>query len=392
MSETNGSANGHARNANEELDIPGGTNLRDNTIASTNRDFPRPLDRVVADYPASGAILQMQTGLVEHGRNRARLSGATKPVPEDQKALEEHARAMARQTYRDSFDPSKHPHDKLRYEEYQHQLAQRGEAQQGASHARANLRDADTNLAKTPKAGEKPAPNPWLVAASIIAINISVAPTLHDRFFYTLGDDLLDWLVSLIGAGFVAALLTLAIITGRRSITRWVGLAAGIGVGIALAVIRLSTAENAGECMFAVGLTIFEIAAVLLLEWVASGLRDTEDKWMQAKKIEDEAVQLRDVAQADLARWASRLEEIRKAVRDHIAYVEDRATRNLQVSELESVAVRAVLDGYNAGLTENLGRILGVWRRPNEQTNGAGAPGVSDGGCHRPVARSRNAQ
>ena len=116
--------------------------------------------------------------------------------------------------------------------------------------------------------------------------------------------------------------------------------------------------------MFAVGLTIFEIAAVLLLEWVASGLRDTEDKWMQAKKIEDEAVQLRDVAQADLARWASRLEEIRKAVRDHIAYVEDRATRNLQVSELESVAVRAVLDGYNAGITENLGRILGVWRRP----------------------------
>ena len=85
---------------------------------------------------------------------------------------------------------------------------------------------------------------------------------------------------------------------------------------------------------------------------------------MQAKKTEDEAVQLRDAAQADLAQWASRLEEIRKAVRDHIAYVEDRATRNLQVSELESVAVRAVLDGYNAGITENLGRILGVWRRP----------------------------
>ena len=76
----------------------------------------------------------------------------------------------------------------------------------------------------------------------------------------------------------MAALLTLAMITGRRSIVRWVGVAAGIGVGIALAVIRLSTAENAGECMFAVGLTIFEIAAVLLLEWVASGLRDTEDK------------------------------------------------------------------------------------------------------------------
>ena len=162
MSETNGKANGHARNANEKLHIPGGTHLGDNTITDTNRDFPHPLDRVVADYPASGAILQMQTGLFQHGLNRARSSGATKPVPEDQKALEEHARAMARQTYRDSFDPSKHPHDKVRYEEYQHQLAQRDESQQGASHAVAYLRDADTNLAKTPKAGEKPAPNPWL--------------------------------------------------------------------------------------------------------------------------------------------------------------------------------------------------------------------------------------
>jgi hypothetical protein len=201
------------------------------------------------------------------------------------------------------------------------------------------------------------------VAAAIITINISIAPTLHDRFFYTLGDDLLAWLASLVGAGFVAALLTLAIITGRRTIVHWIGLAAGVGVGIALAVIRLSTAENTGECMFALGLTIFEVAAVLLLEFAASGLRDAEDKWTPARKSEDEAIKLRDAAQGDLNRWTSRLEEINKAVRDHICYVEDRATRNLQVSELESVAMKAVLDGYNAGITENLGRILGV-RRP----------------------------
>ena len=39
-----------------------------------------------------------------------------------------------------------------------------------------------------------------------------------------------------------------------------------------------------------------------------------------------------------------------------------KSARNLQVSELEAVAVKAVLDGYNAGISENLGRILGVWR------------------------------
>src|SRR6266852_1238843 len=88
VSETNGNANGHARN--EELHVPGGTSLRDSTITNITQDFPHPLDRVVAGHPASGAILQMQTGLFELGRNRARLSGATKPASEDQKALAEH--------------------------------------------------------------------------------------------------------------------------------------------------------------------------------------------------------------------------------------------------------------------------------------------------------------
>ena len=273
VSKANGNANGHARNAETELYIPVGPDI---TVTNTNTKpgLPHPIDidRVVTDYPASGAILEMQTGLCQHGRNRALASGATKPVAEDQKALEDHARAMAKRTeqkiYRDSYDPSKHAHDKLRQDEHQQQLGQRGEVQQGVAHARANLRDADTNLAKTPKAREKPVLNPWVVAASIAAINISVSPTVHDSVFATLGDDLLAWLLSLTGAGFVAALLTLAIISGRRSIVRWLGLAAGIAVGIALAMIRLSTADNVGECMFAVGLSIFEIAAVGLLEWL----------------------------------------------------------------------------------------------------------------------------
>jgi len=365
VSKANGSANGHARNAETELYIPVGPDI---TVTDTNTKpgLPHPIDidRVFTDYPANGAILEMQTGLCQHGRNRALASGATRPVAEDQKALEDHARAMAKRTeqkiYRDSYDPSKHAHDKLRQDEHQQRLDQRGEVQQGVAHARANLRDADTNLAKTPKAGEKPVLNPWVVAASIAAINISVSPTVHDSVFATLGDDLLAWLLSLTGAGFVAALLTLAIISGRRSIVRWLGLAAGIAVGIALAMIRLSTADNVGECMFAVGLSIFEIAAVGLLEWLASGLRVAEDTWMQTKSVEDEAVQLHVAAQMDLTRWESRLEEINKAIREHISYVEDRAIRNLPLSELEDVAVKAVLDGYNAGLSENLGRILGV--------------------------------
>ena len=361
MSAANGNSNGHAGSAVGELRTPVSTPLSFDS-SNANQGTVSPLPDVIDEGSPRRTILEMKTGLYAHGRNRALLSGASKPVVEDQKALEEHARAMARETYRDRFDPAQHPHDKARHDEYQHKLAQRSDVQQGLAHAIARLRDADVDLAKAPKAEEKPTANPWLLAASVIAITLSVAPTLHDRFFFTLGDDLLAWMVSAVGGGFVAALLTLAIITGRRSVTRWVGLAAGVGVGIALGVIRLSTAESSAEWLFAFGLTIFEVAAVLLLEWTATGLRETEDKWTQAKKVQDESMQLHDAAQINVSRWTSRLEDINQAVREHIAYVENRSAHNLQVSELEDVAVKAVLDGYNAGISENIGRILGVWR------------------------------
>ncbi len=322
-----------------------------------------PLDGVVSDSAERCTVLQLQTGLFELGRKRALAGGATKPIAEDQQNLADHARAIAGRTYQDSFDPSKHAHDKVRDDEYRNQVGGRNELQQGAAHARANLRDAETALAKTPKAGARPVPNPWLVAAAIIAINLSVSPTLHDRFFSTLSDDLLVWFLSIISAGFVAALLTLAILAGRHGRIRRVGLLAGIGIGIALAAIRLSTAENVSECTFAAGLTVFEIAAVLLLEWVARSLSEAENTWGETKKLEDQASHLHEAAKSDLGCWTSRLEDVNKAVRDHLAYVEERSTRNLQVSELESVAVKSALDGYNAGIGENVGRILGV-RRP----------------------------
>jgi len=321
-----------------------------------------PLDGVVGECLANSALMELQTGLFEMGRNRALMSGTTTPLDSDVNSLEEHARSMARRTFREGFDPAQYPHDKIRDEEYQDTLQQRAEIQQGERHARANLREANENLARTLKAGEKPIPNPWVVAAAIVAIAISVAPTFHDLFFHTLPDDVLAWLLSLIAAGFIGLLLALAILSGRRTVLHWVGVASGIGIGIALGAIRLSAAERGGECVFAIGLTLFESAAVLLLEWFASGVRDSEDKWMQAKKPEDEAMRLRDAAQAELARWLSRLEDINKAIRNHIAYVEDRANRNLQLPELETVAVKAALDGYNAGVTENVGRILGVRR------------------------------
>ena len=324
---------------------------------------PHPLDHVVSEGSNRGTVLEMQTGLFELGRNRAKGSGTTEPLPGDIQALEDHARAMARDTYRDAFDPALHHQDAMHQAEYDRDVAARDEAENGEAHAAANLRDAETKLAKTPRAGHKPTVYSWLVAAFIITITITCAPTLHDFVFHTMSDDLLAWVGSLGGSVFLAAMLTLAIISGRRTSLTWVGVAAGIVLGIGLGAVRLSSADGPSETVFAIGLTIVEIASVLLLEWLASGLRNSEKRWEELKVIEDEAASCHAVAQTDLSRWQNRVRDIQAKVNSRIAMVEDRHNRNIHLPELEAVAVKSVRDGYSSGIAENLGRLRAAGRR-----------------------------
>ena len=144
-------------------------------------------------------------------------------------------------------------HDAMHQAEYDRMLAQRKEAEKGEQHAAANLRDAETNVARTPKAGDKPAASPILVVAFIVAIMLTIAPTLHDALFLTLGDDLLAWFFSALCAAFVGAMLTLAILSGRRTAWTWVGVGAGVIFGIGLGAVRLAAAEGTGEVVLAFG-------------------------------------------------------------------------------------------------------------------------------------------
>lgn len=329
---------------------------------NTNDEKSNPLDGVVA-VSERGSVFEMQTGLFNLGRNRAIQSGTTEPQPDDVRSLEDNARAMARDTYRDRYDPSANAHDAMHQAEYERVLDQRKESEKGEQHAAANLRDAEIDLAQLPKAGNKPVPAPMLVAAFVVAITLTIAPTLHDSLFHTFGDDLLAWFFSALCATFVGGMLTLAILSGRRTAWTWVSVGAGVILGLGLGAIRLAGAEGIGEVVFAFGLTVVEIAAVLLLEWLASGLRASEAIWEVNHAAESKAIASHDAAQADLTRWQARVNELGHAIASKIAAVEDRHNRNIHISELEDVAIKAVLDGYNAGIAENVGRIRGVARR-----------------------------
>lgn len=317
----------------------------------------------VVSAAIGGAIFEMQTGLFNLGRNRALQSGTTEPREEDIVALTEHARAMARQTYREKYDPSQNVHDAMHETEYRRDIARREEAEKAGKHAAANLRDAEINVARTPQAGPKPSAPQLLIAAFVAAIMLTVAPTLHDIIFLTIGDDLLNWFVSMGTAALVGVMLTLTILTGRNSKWTWIGVAGGLILGVGLGAMRLAAATGASEAIVAAGLTIVEIAAVLLLEWFASGLRASEAAWLPVRKAEIEAIAGRDAAQAENTRWQTRVKELTESITGKIAFVTDRHNRNIHLPELEAVANRAVLDGYNAGITENIGRLLGISRR-----------------------------
>lgn len=325
-----------------------------------NGHEPHPLDNVLSPDPQGGPILQVLTGLFELGRNRSRQSGAVASASEDLQSLEDHARSIARDTYRDHFDPDINAHDKMHQAEYDRLLGLRDETEKGVAHATANLHDAERVLAQTPKSGPKPAVGGWLMTAFIVAITVTVAPTLHDFLFFTVPDQMLAWFSSSLCAGFIASMLTLAILSGRQTKWTWAGVVAGIVVGLGLGALRLSSAQGPAEVLFAVGLTIVEVSAVLLLEWLASGLRAREAEWQVLKLTEDKATAARAAELADLERRQKQLEQINDSSGQKIAYVEDRAHRCVHLPELEAVAIKAVLDGYNAGINENLGRIRGV--------------------------------
>jgi hypothetical protein len=319
-------------------------------------------DEAVGGRAQTGPILTMQLGLFDLGRERAHQSGTTKALATDISSLEDHARAMARETHRDKYDPSQNAHDRIIESEYQKVLTDRTEIEEAFPHAAANLRDAEYKVAKTPKAGPQPSISQLLVAAAILAIAVSVAPTIHDSVFHTL-DDLLAWFLALICSGFIGALITWAILSGRRTVWTWVGMVAGMVMGVGLGIVRLSSATDPSERWLAIGLTALEIGVVILLEWFALGLRHSEAQWEAKHIAEQEAIDCRENTRAELQRLQSEITEFNRKIAEHIRYVEDRHNRNINIAELEAAAVKAILDGYNAGIAENRGRARGVVRR-----------------------------
>lgn len=309
-------------------------------------------------------ILRMQKDLFEHGRRRSVESGVFDPNADDLRAIESHASAMARETYRTAYDPAQQTHDQLLESEYQKNLADRAEAEQAEKYAAALVREREEEVAQAHPGPAPSKPSVMLLVAAVVAIMVTVAPTLHD-FVFVMSDDFLSWLLSLLSGLFLGLLVTLMIFgdldaTGQRTLINRIGLAAGILISLALGGLRIKEANDAGDYIFAAALTILELGIVLGLEGVASSHRTARRDWAARKAVADPANALLEMARAHLERCKERVKDSNDAITSHISYVEDRAVRHFHINEIEATALRAVRDGYHAGIAENRGRILGL--------------------------------
>ena len=317
------------------------------------------------DDPGQGPVLHLQVDLRAMGRTRTIQSGALEPVEQDVRSLEEHARAMARETYRESFDPSRYAHDRLRDNEYKKLLKDREHAESALKYAAARVRELGEALAKLQSGLTQPKASLFLLLAVVVVIAITVAPTLHDFVFSTIEDDLTSWFLSLLTGGFLGALIGWGIlasfnITGRRTAANWVGLVAGLTITLGLGLFRVSGAQGGGEVALAIALTLVETGVVVLAEWVAGGLRELHREYATKQAAINEASAQHETAKAEYKRCQENLQEKNDGIAVHINYVEDRELRHMSVKDLEEVAVKAILDGYYDGLAANRGRVIGV--------------------------------
>jgi hypothetical protein len=318
----------------------------------------------------SGVILKMQKDLFTHGKQRAIARGTLEPHDEDVQALESHASAIAREAHRDVYDPTQHAHDQLLDNEYNKKLADRADAEQAEKYASAALREREEEAAQA-QAGTAPAEHSLaLPIAAVIAIMITVAPTLHD-FVFIMTDEFMSWMLSLLSGLFLGLLITLMILgdvdaSGRRTTTNWIGLSAGIFMSLALGALRVKGAKDSGDYIFAAAMTVLELGIVIGLEGIAKSRRAARQDWAGHKAVADQANARLEMAQTNLERWKDRLRELNNAINGHINYVEEREFRYLRIDEIEATALKAVRDGYQAGVAENRGRILGIGGNSHE--------------------------
>lgn len=334
-----------------------GASLR-SPFGGTMNSSPPPDSQVV------DIILKMHSDLFEHGYNRAKLRRDVDTNDQDLHALEEHAEAMAREAYREPYDPQKNEEHKLRETEYQKLEENRPEAKLVLNYAEADVARLEDEMSKAESNMKSPTRAQVLMISAVAGLALTIAPTLHDFVFITMKDDILNWAVSLLSAAIYGIFITWGLLdcddeVGRRTVRNWLTLAGGISLPVGLGIMRAANAVGAPEILFAVALTVVELGIVLLLESRAISLRVAYQEWAAQLAVLTSITMRLEAARDHLARCRQELAKINEAIHLHIRLVEELSVRNFNIDRITADAIKAVRDGYSEGLATNRGYLRG---------------------------------
>ena len=135
-----------------------------------------------------------------------------------------------------------------------------------------------------------------------------------------------------------------------------VTLAAGVLVGLAFAVLRLSAAEELGDALLAVGFSLLEIGALFLADQVIARYRDAESAWRNRASEAADAVAQRDASAQEYDRLVTAKGRAREQIERHLRYVDTRGALSGDANSREDAFVLAIVSGYYAGIAVNTGR------------------------------------
>jgi hypothetical protein len=313
-----------------------------------------------------GVILTVQSGLFEDGRKFARSSGTTVKRDEDRAVLREHADAIANDAARPLYDPDTLAQDRVIENQHQKDLADRDEEELGLKRSQVTLAErrdeAARTSAKVPPAPREP--STLLKVAAVTALAVTIAPSAHD-FLWIMPDELVSWVLSVVTGVVFGVLITQLILadnnhSGRRSLTNWVGLIAGLGIGMAFFLLRIKGADGNEQILFGVAMSALEIAIVLFLEGLAMSRRAALRVRLPLETAANEAEALVAAQQVEVNRRKDNVAALNSKIDAHGRYVEERHVRATYLDQIRETARKAVESGYAKGVAENLGIVSGV--------------------------------
>ncbi|HEX8567001.1 MAG TPA: hypothetical protein VF648_15265 [Pyrinomonadaceae bacterium] len=310
----------------------------------------------------------MQTGLKDFAKERIVKGGYIDLDEAVLQFLEEHARAIAEQTYQLAYDPEKLHHDKLRDDENKRNLKEVEFEREAVKHGEIELNLREDAYGKA-KAKVPPRPEfPVLTAVfGTLVITTAVAVTLHDIIFYRMGA-VWGWTFSILVGLAWGAFVVFSILDGahhsenneKPANQSRLGLIGGIGMSVALGLLRLMYALTLWGVIGAVAFTALEIFICFLLEHVNRNHAAREQKFAAENAAAQEAAELVEATRIGLKRRYERIAEFEGAIRNHCEYVEERHHRSTQKEQFIESAIKAVRDGAAEGLAINRGKILGL--------------------------------